>query len=194
MMGKMDRRPFTFNEFVNAAISGPSNEYRDGVASGRLQEFNQTRRDEIFNPQQEFLGGSATNSGLNLNELVNNNPLIEFQRSENERFTSRAAAARGLNESGGTLLELQDRNNAITAAGVQDFVLNPLFQLAGFGPQASGQLNQTANNVGGNLANIALGTGASRASAFQNKADTTGNMISNFANLPLLMQYAGGRG
>ena len=130
---------------------------------------------------QAEAGGGAPSAGVDLESLVANNPLIQFQREEGERAIARGAAARGLNESGGTLRDLAEFNQGLSSTGIQNFVLNPLFQLAGFGPQASAQASSAVGNNASNLSTIALNTGNARASAFQNQGNTIGNLI---AGLP----------
>ena len=117
-------------------------------------------------------------AGLNLNDLVANNPFIQYQQEQGEQAIDRAAAARGLNASGGTLQDFARFNQGLASTGIQNFVLNPLMQLAGFGPQAAAQAGSAIGNTSQNLSNLALQSGNVRASAFQNTGNTLGNLIS----------------
>jgi C4-dicarboxylate transporter len=118
--------------------------------------------------------------------MVANNPLIQFQQQQGEQAIARGAAARGLNQSGGTLKDLSRFNQGLASTGIQNFVLNPLFQLAGFGPQAAAQAGGAIGNNANNLSNITMGAGNARASAFQNAGNIVGNLGSDLANLAML--------
>lgn len=195
-----DRRAFTFNEFLQAAQG--SDEYLDKKERGILpptveggqysanfsgNEIKDPKARALFFQQQEQAQQDAqpAAAGLDLNELVANNPLIQFNRQQGEQAIDRGAAARGLNQSGGTLKDLATFNQDLSGAGVQQFVLNPLFQLAGFGPQASGQVNQAVQNTGNNLSNIALGAADARGSAYQSGYNAFGTAISDFGGAAL---------
>ena len=130
---------------------------------------------------QQTTGTAPTTGTLDLESLVANNPLIKFNREQGELAINRGAAARGLNASGGTLQDLSRFNQDLSGAGIQQFALNPLFQLAGFGNQASGQLSTQAGNSGNNQSQLALTAGEARGSAFQNAGNTIGNALSDFA-------------
>lgn len=130
-------------------------------------------------PEQEFVGGSQVNpSTATLEGLINNNPGIQHVRQEGENAIARGAAARGLNQSGAALRDLTSFNSGLAATNYQNLVLNPLFQLAGFGNQQTAQQQGMISNTGSNLSNIALGASDARGSAYQN----TGNIIGNTAN------------
>lgn len=148
--------------------------------------------------EQEFMGGSATNPAspapLSLDDLVTNNPLIRFNREQGEKAVARGAAARGLNQSGGTLRDLAEFNQDLSGAGVQQFVLNPLFQLAGFGQQSASMGSSAALNTGTNLSNIALRSGDARSSAFSNAGNAIGSAISDWGNARTLRDILAGGG
>ncbi|MGB0866689.1 MAG: hypothetical protein ACPGSC_09270 [Granulosicoccaceae bacterium] len=183
------RRSFTFNEFLKATQG--SDEFAQKQANGTLPE----QRDFLAPASSDAQTG-APGTGLNLNELVADNPLIKFNREQGEQSLERGAAARGLNQSGGTLKDLSSFNQSLASTGVQQFVLDPLFQLAGFGPQASGQINNTANQTGSNLSNIALNTGTARGSAYQNSYNGAANSVNDLGQSFYLNQLLknGGRG
>lgn len=150
-----------------------SAEYQDKLVAGTLP-------DSETSTGQEFVGGSQTNPafGGNLNELVNNNPLIKFNIEQGERQISRNAAARGLQGSGRTLEDLTTFNNDQNAANGTGMVLNSLFQLAGFGQQGNAASQNALTQTANNQSNLALGAADARGSAFQN----AGNAIGNAAN------------
>ncbi len=153
-----------------AAAHRGSDEYAQLVAEGRL-------------PASET-GGAApgqaaqpTAGGINLSQLIDENPFIQEIIRSGEQAIDRGAAARGLNQSGGTLLDIAGLNRSAASGGLQQFVLNPLFQLAGFGPQAAGSLGNAANSFAANAGNAVLGAGNARASSFQNAGNIAGNFI-----------------
>jgi len=160
-------------------------DYRNGQfyagRGDRAPQINVATPTPIEQPTQQ--GGAApgtpSTGGLNLEDLVANNPLIQFNRQQGEQAIDRGAAARGLNQSGGTLQDLSTFNQQLSGAGVQDFVLNPLFQLAGFGSQGSAMASNAVGSNANNLSNIAMNTGNARASAFQNAGNIAGNTISD---------------
>lgn len=118
-------------------------------------------------------------AGVDLQSLVADNPLIEFNREQGEEALARRQSALGLSQSGSGIKDFIDFNQRLSGAGIQDFVLNPLFQLAGFGSQGASQLGSAAQNTGSNLSNIALNTGNARASSFQNAGNIVGNTITD---------------
>ena len=134
-------------------------------------------------PAQTAAGGptaapGSVPQGRTLEDLITQNPGIQFVQEQGEQAIGRGAAARGLNQSGGTLTDLSRFNSGLAATNYQNLVLNPLFQLAGFGNQQVAQQQQLGSNTASNLSNIALNTGNARGSAYQN----TGNVIGNTAN------------
>ena len=127
---------------------------------------------------------------VDLQSLINDNPIIQFQRQQGEQTLDRAAAARGLSQSGGALKDLLQFNNDVTAQGAQQFVLNPLFELAGFGQRATAGASSAFQNTGNNLSNLAFQSADARGSAYQN----AGNSIANLGNTALqlgLMKHFG---
>ena len=138
---------------------------------------------------QQTTGTAPTTGTLDLESLVANNPLIKFNREQGELAISRGAAARGLNASGGTLQDLSRFNQDLSGAGIQQFALNPLFQLAGFGNQASGQLSTQAGANANNLSQLALTAGEARGSAFQNAGNTISNLGGNLGQLAVLRNF-----
>lgn len=138
--------------------------------------------------EQEFVPGSATNPAptTSLRDLIANNPAIQFRQERGERAITRGAAARGINQSPNTLKSLADFNQGLASEGIQQFVLNPLFQLAGFGPQANAQTTSAVQSNANNLSNLALTAGQARGSAFQQEGNVTGSALSNISDGLLL--------
>lgn len=165
------RRSVTFNEFLEATKT--TDEYKQRVARGDISEGT----DFLSPPQQQ----QQQQQPIDLNSLVNGNPLIQFTRQQGERDLSRLAAARGINQSSDTLENLLQFNNDVSRAGVQDLVVNPLFQLAGFGPQASNQLNQSTQAGLSNIGQLNRDTANARGSSFANIGNTVGNGLVDFA-------------
>ncbi len=135
----------------------------------------------IEQQQQQQQQQAAT--GVDLNALVEQNPLIQHVRQQGEQAIDRGAAARGLNASGGTLQDLIEFNQGVSSAGINDFVLNPLYQVAGFGPQASSQIGAGVGNANSNLSNLALDRGNTRSSAFQNQGAILSNLGGNLFDI-----------
>jgi hypothetical protein len=134
-------------------------------------------------------GAAGTPDVSSLTDLITNNPGIQFVRDQGERAISRAAAARGLNQSGGTLEDLTEFNSGLASTNFQNLVLNPLFQLAGFGNQQTQAGQQLVTGTGTNLANLALNAGNARASSFQNAGNTVGNTFGDLGQLLLLKEF-----
>lgn len=187
------------------AMHRTSQEYADKQAAGTLPpselggEFSQNYKGLRLAESPDASGGASgpagavPGPGLNLNELVANNPLIRFNREQGEQAIARGAAARGLNQSGGTLKDLTRFNQDLAGAGVQNFVLNPLFELAGFGPRAAAQMGGAAMNTGTNLGNLAMGAANARGSAYQNAGNTIGNLAGSVGDYAMFRNYMNNR-
>ncbi len=149
--------------------------------------FDPTRREgnPFFEPQQQQ-GAAQGGGGLDLSSLITNNPGVQFAQQEDERATRNALAAAGLSGSGFGVDEFGRRASGRAATNFQSLVLNPLFQLAGFGPQAGAQINQANQATQGNLGNLALGAGDARGSAFQNGFNSLGNVARDIGGLSLI--------
>lgn len=186
------------------AMHRTGDEYREKQAAGTLPptelggEFSQNyqglRLVETPEANAAPAAGATPGAGLNLNDLVANNPLIRFNREQGEQAIARGAAARGLNQSGGTLRDLSRFNQDLAGAGVQNFVLNPLFELAGFGPRAAAQMGGAVTTTGTNLGNLALGAANARGSAYQNAGNMIGNLAGSFADYAMYRDYMGNPG
>ena len=158
-------------------------DFRDGdFFSGRKANAKQIPIEApVAQGAQDGAQAGTPSRGLNLEDLVSNNPLIQFQQEQDFKQATRAGAAAGLNQSGGFVDEIGAQAGRRTANGIQDFVLNPLFQLAGFGQQAGAQASNAVGANANNLTNLAANAGEARGSAFQNAGNTVGNLLSDFA-------------
>ena len=172
---------FSPADFANATRG--SAEYRQKFEAGTLPR---SETDPNFQQEQQQAAQQQPGQSVDFDSLVSNNPLIRFQRQQGEQSINRNLAARGLNQSGGGLKDLTQFNSDLTGAGIQQFVLNPLFQLAGFGPQAAAQAGGAVSSTSNNLSNLALQSGQARSSAFQNQGNILGNLATDiggaFAN------------
>lgn len=128
--------------------------------------------------------------GAGVADLINNNPGVQFVRDQGEEALARRQAATGLSQSGAGLKDFAEFNQGLASTNFQNLVLNPLFQLAGFGPQANSQAAAGVQNTGANLSQLALGQGNARASTFQN----IGNAVSDFGNARFLQDLFRGGG
>ena len=115
--------------------------------------------------------------GLTLEDLIANNPIIKFNREQGEDAIARGAAARGLNQSGGTLKDLSRFNQDLSATGAERFVLGPLMEMAGFGQRAATVGTGSVLNTGANMANLLAGAGNARSSAYSNAGNEIGNLL-----------------
>lgn len=120
-------------------------------------------------------------------------PGFQFRQQQGEDAIARAAAARGLNQSGATVQALTEFNNNLAGDSFNRDFINPLFSLAGFGPNATGAQQtvgtDTASAIGNtnaNLANIAVNQGNQRASAFDSANNALQGGLQNFTLLELL--------
>lgn len=165
---------------------------RKGGNAGQFVPLGERRPDLVEAQPQQAAGGAVSTGGIQ--DLLNNNPGIQFVQREGENAIARGAAARGLNQSGSTLRDLATFNQGQAATNFQNLVLNPLFQLAGFGPQAAANSGNIIGSTSNNLANIAMNAGNARASAYQNTGNVIGNTLNDLAGLALLRsgQKAGG--
>jgi len=187
-----ERSSFTFNEI--AAAHRGSSEYAQRLSEGTLPPSESPGAGSVNytgsgisdpNAKSLSLGEQENTAGPNpsvdLQSLVENNRIIQFNRQQGEKAIDRGAAARGLNQSGGTLQDLAEFNQDLSAQGAQQFVLNPLFKLAGFAESAGTQLNNSVRGTNNNLSNLAVGAADARGSAFQNSANIFGNTVSDVA-------------
>ena len=129
-----------------------------------------------------------------LEDLLVNNPGIQHVQQQGEQAIDRGAAARGLNQSGGTLTDLSRFNQGLAATNYQNLVLNPLFQLAGFGNQQASNQQQLVTGTGTNLSNIAMAQGNARGSAYQNAGNIIGNTANDVGNAFMLRNIFNNQG
>ena len=164
-------------------------EFFDGRGK-RANPINVETPTPVAQPEQAAPGGAPSTGGLNLEDLVSNNPLIKFQQEQDFKAATRAGAAAGVNQSGNFIDEIGAQAGRRTATGIQDFVLNPLFQLAGFGAQGSADAANAVGTNANNLSNLATNSANARGSAFQNAGNTVGNLLSDFGQSRLVGQNA----
>jgi hypothetical protein len=119
-----------------------------------------------------------------------NTPGIRFVDEQGRRELEQMMAARGLRNSGRALEAGIQRASDLASTNYTNLVLNPLFQLAGFGQQGTGlaanAIGQRGQNVSANqntLANLALQSGNARASSFQAQGQVVGDLASNLAGI-----------
>lgn len=112
-------------------------------------------------------------------------------RDEGVQGLDRGAAARGRLYSGGADA---DRMRFASNLGSQAFgnFQNNLFRLAGFGGQASSQLNQLGQNTASGVSNSLANLGNARASGYLNQGAAWGNALNGVGSS--LGQYWGSRG
>lgn len=114
-------------------------------------------------------------------------PGYEFRFGEGMKAIERGASARGGVLSGATQKALVEYGQGFATSEYDKFInryyakLNPLLTTAGMAPL--GTVGQTGAQVGGNLANIALGAGQSRAGGYINRANIYGNLGQQGTNL-----------
>lgn len=140
-----------------------------------------------------FIPGSATNPSSDRQTLIDtlmNTPGIRFVDDQGRKELEQMLAARGLRRSGAGYVAGIRRASDLASTNYSNLVLNPLFQLAGFGQQganaagnALGQAGQNATQNAGTLANLALQSGNARASSYQQTGQAIGDLASNLAYL-----------
>lgn len=135
--------------------------------------------------------GQATDPTAERNTLLSTlmqTPGIQFVDQQGRKELEQMLAARGLRRSGAAYEAGIQRASDLASTNYQNLVLNPLFQLAGFGQQgaaaAGGALAQQGQNATANsqtLANLALQSGNARASSYAQTGQTIGDLASNLA-------------
>ena len=196
--------------FIGTAQDGRVQRFRDAsgdikpvkTADGRLLtfsggEFRSGRQGDVLVPQAvepsvprgtvpEGTPPTGVPVQTTLEDLVANNPAIQFRREQGEQAINRAAAASGGRFSGSRLKDFSRFNQGLASEGLQDFVLDPLFELAGFGQRGTSATQNAVTGTAGNLSNIAVNEGRARASAFQNTGNIIGNLGSGISDALLL--------
>jgi hypothetical protein len=180
---------------VDGLTSGKNNSVRVD-ADGRLYSVGSGGENAITTlpgmpAQGEFVGGSATNPSSDRTTLIDTlmqTPGIRFVDEQGRKELEQMFAARGLRRSGAAFEAGVQRASDLASTNYTNLVLNPLFQLAGFGQQGANQAGgalaqqgQNATQNAGTLANLALQSGNARASSYQATGQAVGDLASNLA-------------
>lgn len=175
----------------NNAVSVDTNGNLTSIGSNGSSPINIRLQRQTPEQAQEFVGGSATNPSADRTTLIDTlmqTPGIQFVDQQGRKELEQMLAARGLRRSGPGYAAGIKRASDLASTNYSNLVLNPLFQLAGFGQQganqASGALAQQGQNATANsqtLANLALQAGNARASSYQQTGQTIGDLASNLA-------------
>lgn len=141
----------------------------------------------------EFIGGSATNPAADRNAMVSmlmDTPGIKFVDDQGRRELEQMFAARGLRRSGAAFEAGLDRSTNLAQTNYRNLVLNPLFELAGFGQRGADSASDTLGRAGDNasanqstLAGLALQSGNARASSFDRAGQIGSNLADTLAGL-----------
>lgn len=147
-----------------------------------------TIRGEAITPKATSAQGQthsdvAPTSTADLLDSLRQTPGFQFRQEEGERAISRNAAARGVNQSGGTLRDLTAFNQNLAQTTVNQNLIDPLFALAGFGPIATSQANSAIANGAVNQGNAALNQGHARSSAFANRGQAVGGFLGSLGTI-----------
>ena len=119
-------------------------------------------------------------------------PDYQFRLQEGEKAINRAAAARGLWNSGATIKSL-DRFNQGEAAGAFDTYANRLASLAGVGQTATSAVAQAGQQYANGASTAYTNAGNARASGYQNSANSWQNAIQNVTDIGMY-GFGGGFG
>lgn len=107
-------------------------------------------------------------------------PGYQFMLDEGEKAVGRGMAARGLNRSGRTLLELQ-RHGSGLADQTYGQHYNRLTGIAGVGQTATNAVGAAGQNYATGMGNAAMARGDARASGYINTANAVGNALNQGA-------------
>lgn len=132
------------------------------------------------------VGGEGIDANT-LSETFRNLPGSEFLINEAERGVGASFAARGGAFGGNAIRALGER----TAGIAENQVINRLLQLAGFGPQATGQAVAGTSGTSNNIASLLSGIGAARAGGFAGAAGSVNNAFQGGLSNFLLAQGLG---
>jgi hypothetical protein len=121
-----------------------------------------------------------TTPGNQLNQAMLD-PGYAFRQSEGEQAINRAASARGLYNSGGTMKAL-DRYNQDYATGEFGNVFNRLSNVAGLGQTATNTGINASQNYGSQVSNNLIGAGSARASGYVGGANALTGSATNYLN------------
>lgn len=177
----------------NNQVSIDANGNLTSIGSGGSNPINIRLQRQTPEQAQEFVGGSATNPSSDRTTLIDTlmqTPGIRFVDEQGRKELEQMFAARGLRRSGAAFEAGVQRASDLASTNYTNLVLNPLFQLAGFGQQgaaaaggALAQQGQNATQNAGTLANLALQSGNARASSYQATGQAVGDLASNLAGI-----------
>ena len=141
---------------------------------------------QAFIPGFTGFGGEAeTGGGVDANTLsgiFSNLPGSQFLVDQSRRGVEASGAAVGDPFGGNVLREIGTQ----TAGLAENQVINRLLQLAGFGPQATGQAVSGASAAGGNIAQLLASIGNAQATGIQGSAGSINNALQGGLNSLLL--------
>ena len=123
-------------------------------------------------------------------------PGYQFQLQQGQQAINRSAASKGLNASGGTMKDLQGYSQGLANQDYQQAYQNyntnqnnqfgRLSTIAGMGQTAAGQMQQSSENYGNQVAQTDMSLGNAAAAAYGNEANMNSGMING------IMKAAGG--
>lgn len=119
-------------------------------------------------------------------QLEQINPIVGFLRDQGFEQIQESAAAQGRLGAGGTLKDLSEFNqnlSATIAPQLQQQRFNQLFSVAGLGSNAAAGQGTAALNTGANLATVAGGVGQANAQNALSQGAALNNTISNIAGV-----------
>lgn len=164
-----------------------------------LSMFNQNRAD--LAPWRNVGGAAITRAGDILNpgggqRLLEMDPGYDFRLAEGNKAIDRAAAARGMFDSGPTLKALT-RYGQDFAGGEFGNAYNRLLALAGMGQTATANTGQLGATAATNIANNQTSAGAANASGYVGAANAItgglGGFLRNYQEQAMLDQILGRR-
>jgi len=123
-----------------------------------------------------------------LSDIFRNLPGTQFLVDQSRRGVEASGAARGDPFGGNVLREIGTQ----TASLAENQVINRLLQLAGFGPQATGQAVAGAGAAGANISQLLTGIGGAQAAGTLGQAGSINNAIQGTLNNLLLQQFLSG--
>ncbi len=135
-------------------------------------------------PPPEAEGGLANN----LSSIFRNLPGVGFLVDESTDEVQANFAAGGDRRGGNVLRAIADRTSNIA----ESQVTNRLLQLAGFGPQATGQAVAGTQNTSNNISSLLQGIGAANAGGISGGFQSLNNAVQGGLNNFLLMQALNG--
>lgn len=158
-----------------------------GAQTDSARQANETQR-YIYDTQRADLepwrqAGMRALSGLEDKNLLGDyqgDPGYQFRLSEGNKAINNAAAARGMGNSGRTLKELQRYGQDFASneySNAYNRAFSRLSTLAGFGNQATSNMNNAAQNYGNAVSANQIGLGNSIASANIGQANRVSSLI-----------------